>query len=86
MSSNTVQGNELYDELRGIVAEVGAIPADFNPEAHFYNDLGMPSVKALHLLLALEDRYGISIQDDEFVDATSLEALHRLMARLLGRS
>lgn len=84
--NSVVQRDQLYDELRGIVAQVGAIPVDFNPEAHFYNDLGMPSVKALHLLLALEERYGVSIQDDEFVDATSLETLYRLMARLLGRS
>ena len=84
--NSVVQGDQLYGELRGIVAEVGAIPIDFNPDAHFYNDLGMPSVKALHLLLALEERYGVSIQDDDFVDATSLQTLHRLMARVLGRS
>jgi acyl carrier protein len=84
--SPVLEHGQLYDQLRGIVAEVGQIPRDFNPAAHFYNDLGMASVKALHLLLALEDRYGVSIQDDEFVDATSLDALHRLMTRLLGQT
>lgn len=84
--NSVAQSDQLYEQLRGIVAEVGAIPPDFNPAAHFYNDLGMPSVKALHLLLALEERYGVSIQDHEFVNATSLDSLHDLMTRLLGRT
>jgi acyl carrier protein len=76
---------ELTAELRQIVAENGGIAADFNPQAHFYNDLGIPSVKALHLLIALEERYGISINDQDFVDANSLENLQALMGRLLNR-
>ncbi|MGA8029516.1 MAG: phosphopantetheine-binding protein [Bryobacteraceae bacterium] len=84
--NSSVENDQLKDELRSIVASIGGISPDFDSKAHLYNDLGVPSVKALHLLLALEERYGISIQDDEFVEATSLESLHSLMARLVGHT
>ena len=86
MTENSAQAQrtDLETELRGIVSEVGAIPPDFNATAHFYNDLGMASVKALHLLMGLEDRYGIQIQDEDFVNATSLERLSSLVKRLLA--
>ncbi|MBV9158310.1 MAG: acyl carrier protein [Acidobacteriaceae bacterium] len=82
--NSITQSDQLNEELRSIVAGVGGISPDFDSKAHLYNDLGVPSVKALHLLLTLEERYGISIDDDEFVEATSLDSLRALIARLLG--
>jgi len=76
-------GGSLDAELRTMVSELGNIPSDFDEKAHFYNDLGVPSVKALRLLVALEDRYGIQIRDEDFVEATSLDALVSLIRRLV---
>ena len=73
----------LKSELRSLVSEAGGIPADFEASAHFYTDLGIASVKALRILMALEDRYEIHIDDLDFVDATSLDNLCALMGRLL---
>jgi len=74
----------LERELREIVVEVGGLPPDFNPSAHLYNDLGMASVKALRLLVALEERYSVQIDDAEFVEAYSLNNLQALMSRLIA--
>ena len=79
---NTDQA-KLEQALREIVVEVGGLPFDFNPSAHLYNDLGMPSVKALRLLFALEERFNIQIDDEQFVEASSLNNLKALIARLV---
>lgn len=81
---NTEEKQGLYGELRRIIAEVGGIPADFSPQAHFYHELGIPSVKALHLLMTLEERYGVRIEDETFVEAVSLERLYALMVPLVS--
>jgi acyl carrier protein len=75
---------DLKEDLRSLVSEVGGIPPDFDANAHFYTSLGIPSVKALHLLMGLEDRFDIQIPDAEFVEATSLERLHALISRLIA--
>jgi acyl carrier protein len=75
----------LKSELRSLVSQVGAISPDFDASAHFYNDLGLASVTALRLLMALEDRYEIHIDDLDFVDATSLDNLCALIGRLVPR-
>ena len=72
----------LKDELRAMVVQVGSLPGDFDENADLYTELGMPSIKALELLAQLEDRYGVSIPDDDFVEATSLDALTRMIQRL----
>ncbi len=71
-------------ELRQLLTELASLPEGFDERANLYDDLGMPSMKAMELLMALEDRYGLSIPDDEFVDATSLEKLSTLIERLRG--
>ena len=75
---------DLNDELRSLVAEIGGVSRDFSSTAHFYTSLGIPSVKALHLLMGLEERFDIQIPDADFVEATSLERLHALISRLLA--
>lgn len=64
---------------------MGSLPGDFSAQADFYSDLGMASVKAMQLLLEIEDKFGISMQDDEFVQATNLESLVRLVDVYLGQ-
>lgn len=72
----------LESQLRTLISEVGSLPSDFSPTADFYSDLGMPSVKAMQLLLELEDRLGVSIPDENFVEATTLERLTALIQEI----
>jgi len=79
-----ISASQLEDELRALIAETGGISPAFDPKAHFYDQLGVPSVKALHLLYALEDKYNVQIEDQEFINANTLESLQAMMARLIG--
>lgn len=69
----------LESQLRTLVSDVCGLPSGFSPTADLYADLGMPSVKGMQLLLELEDRFGVSIPDEDFVEATTLERLTTLL-------
>ena len=71
-------------ELREMLSDIASFPENFDEEADFYSDLGMPSMKAMELLMTLEDRYGVSIPDEEFLETTSLVRLSEMMLRLNG--
>ena len=72
----------MEEELRQIVSEVCGIAPEFDRAADLYFTLGVPSVKAMLLLMALEERFGIQIPDSQFVEAVSLEKLTALMQGL----
>lgn len=69
-------------KVRQIVASVTGLPPDADPNANLYLDLGVASVHALGLLTELENQFGVSIPDDDFVAAISIAGLSSLMADL----
>lgn len=72
----------LKSELRNLLSQLASLPEDFDEKADLYSELGMASIQAMELLLELEERYGISVPDEEFIEATSLERLARMIQRL----
>ena len=60
----------MQDEILGDIATVlssvsGADPADVTPEKSF-TDLGVDSMTLLEAVVAIEDRFGVLIPDDEW--------------------
>ncbi len=74
----------MEQQLRHLLVELCQLPADFDPAANLYFDLGVPSVKAIELLLQLEERFGVQIPDEQFVEAVSLEKLAAMMENIGG--
>lgn len=74
---------EIERSVRSIVAAVSSVPEDAPADADLYLELGMPSIQALALLQDLEQHFGITIPDDEFVDSTSITKLTHTLERLL---
>ncbi len=72
----------LKSELRQLLTEVALLPEGFDEKADLYSDLGMASMKALEFLMALEERYGVRVPDEQFIEATSLERLAEMMQKL----
>ncbi|MBG0567775.1 acyl carrier protein [Actinoplanes aureus] len=71
-------------ELIALIADV----LDLNPEvitddAHFIDDLGVDSLLALELAVALERRCQIKIESTEIVDVESLRDVITLLDRKL---
>lgn len=72
----------LKRELRQLLTELASLPEGFDENADLYRDLGMTSMKAMDLLMALEEHYGVRVPDEEFIEATSLERLAGMMRGL----
>ena len=73
----------IEQQVKQIVCQVTGLPADFDPNQHLYLDLGVASVHALQLLMEIEDKFGVGIPDEEFVEATSLKQLSEMVQRLV---
>ncbi len=76
--------SKLDLEIRNIIAQLAGVSPDFAAGAHIYWDVGMSSVNALELVTELEQRYGVTIPDMEFVRATSVRELSALITRLVS--
>jgi acyl carrier protein len=76
------QTNQLEPQLRQLMVDLCNLPPDFSGSADFYLDLAVPSVKAMELLMELEDRFGIAVPDEQFVEATSLVRLATMVEGL----
>jgi acyl carrier protein len=72
------------DELRELVADVLDIDVDVvTADAHFVTDLGVDSLLALELAVALEKHYHIKIDSTEIVDVLCLRDAQALLTRKL---
>lgn len=58
--------SDTLSEVQGIVAEqLGVDLAEVKPEASFANDLGADSLDTVELVMALEEKFGIEIPDED---------------------
>ena len=56
----------LFDDVRDVIVEtVGCEAAAVTPEARLNEDLGADSLAAMELIMALEDKLDIEIDDAE---------------------
>jgi acyl carrier protein len=68
------------EELRGFVADVLDLdPESVTDDAHFVAELGVDSLKALEVLVALERKYQIKISEDEVRDMTTFAEVRELV-------
>lgn len=81
------------DILTGLTAAIGSVtgadPADVTPTARFEEDLGVDSLTLVDLVVAVEDRFGLVIPDEEwarFITVDDAITYLRRAARLPHRS
>lgn len=54
----------LFEEVKEVIVEqLGVKPDEVKPETSLVNDLGVDSLDAVELTLALEEEFGIEIPD-----------------------
>lgn len=60
------QTDEIYEKVRGIIAEqLGVDPAEVTEEASFIDDLGADSLDIVELVMAFEEAFDLDIPDEE---------------------
>jgi acyl carrier protein len=70
---------DLMDEICETVAvQLGC--RRVSPEDRLVEELGAESADVLNIAAALEDRYGILIDEEELPDLSRVEDLHRVVA------
>jgi acyl carrier protein len=72
--------NEQLVCIVGIVSSIGEI-SGIEPDQDFY-EAGFISVNALPLLMELEDRFGVTIPDDRYINARTPRALNELVTSI----
>lgn len=73
------------EELRVFVADVLDIdPVTLTDDAHFVAELGLDSLKALEVMIALEKKFDIKISEDEVKDMINFSEVTELVASKIG--
>ncbi|MDG4831705.1 acyl carrier protein [Solwaraspora sp. WMMD1047] len=68
------------EELRRFVADVLDVDTEsVTDDAHFVAELGVDSLKALEVLVALERKYEIKISEEEVKDMTTFSEVRELV-------
>ena len=56
----------LFDDVRSVIVEqLGVKPDEVKPTVSFKDDLGSDSLDAVELIMALEEKFGIEIPDED---------------------
>jgi acyl carrier protein len=59
--------DEILDDVRTVLSSAAGVdPGDVEAEKTFTDDLGVDSMTMLDAIVALEDRFGVLIPDDEW--------------------
>ncbi|MEU0845018.1 MULTISPECIES: acyl carrier protein [Streptomyces] len=74
------------DELRTFVAEVLDVEEEeVTDEADFVKDLGVDSLMALEVMVELEKKYAVKLEEKEMKSITTLRKVHDLLASKLEK-
>lgn len=69
---------ETFDQVKEVIVEKLGVDAEkVTPEARFVEDLGADSLETVELIMGLEDKFGISISDE---DAESIRTVQAAVA------
>jgi acyl carrier protein len=75
----------VLSELRQTMAEILDVPAvTVTNDAHFINDLGVDSLMALEIMVALEKKYQIKIPEKDLRRITCLSNVYEIVKEKRG--
>lgn len=74
----------MFDDVRNIIVEQLHVPPEkVNMEAKFIEDLGADSLDTVELIMALEEKFGLQIPEEE---AQKLDTVGKAVAYLEGKA
>ena len=64
-----------FEDVKDVIVEKLGVDADkVTPEARFVEDLGADSLETVELIMGLEDRFGVSISDEDAEKIRTVQA------------
>jgi acyl carrier protein len=77
---------EIASEVVAIIADVsGLSEEEITPEANFYEDLEIDSIKAIEITVAIEKKFKISIRDEDVPKITTVRQAIDMIEKLLNQ-
>jgi acyl carrier protein len=73
----------LTDEIVEVVRGETGLSVEIPPDEDLYNEVGVSSVDSVKILLALETKYGIAINDRQFAESRTVNKLAVLLYNAL---
>ena len=72
-----------FDDVKEIIVEKLGVDAEkVTPEARFVEDLGADSLETVELIMGLEDKFGVTISDE---DAESIRTVQAAVTFIEGK-
>lgn len=64
-----------FDDVKDVIVEKLGVDADkVVPEARFVEDLGADSLETVELIMGLEDKFGVTISDEDAESIRTVQA------------
>ena len=58
--------DNLEEQVKQVIANaILRSPNELKPETNFFNDLGVDSIKAIEIVVAIEKNFKVSIRDEQ---------------------
>ena len=74
------------DEIIAIISDVsGYDKEEITPEANFFKDLEIDSIKAIEITVAIEKKFKISVRDEDVPKLTTVKDAVGLVQKLLAQ-
>ncbi|MCL7487553.1 MAG: acyl carrier protein [Desulfobulbaceae bacterium] len=77
----TMTDDDIFQRLKLIfIEEFELEPEQLIPEATLFDDLGLDSLDAVDMVVALEKEFGVKVKDEESIRSVrTLDDLHQLL-------
>jgi acyl carrier protein len=72
----------MEDQLREIVARIGEIPKDFEPNAHLRDELNIDSFRAVEIVFEIERAFQITVPGSRYAEVETFNDMVKLVAAL----
>ncbi len=79
-----MENNEAFDKFKQCAVDVLQVPADkVTPEATFASDLDADSLDLVELVMALEEEFGINVDESELEGVETVGQAFKLVSSKL---
>lgn len=75
----------MFEELKELICNyVEVEPEDIKPESKFIDDLGFNSFDFVSLLGEVEEKFGVSVNEEDILDLATVEDAVKYIEKLKG--
>ncbi len=85
MDNGAIKTDEIRTEIKRLIAEVTErTPEEVSDTAHFTDELGVDSLMAMEVMVAVDKKYKINIPEEEFTKLQNVDQTVEVVERHLA--